>query len=100
MLISQTLGQFRYEGRKFVFNNALNTFYLWLYGIGYIMVKDHSDNQRGNLLVPLHGIFFLINSIWFYLYAPSHRQNTIYHGLCYTSPGALVGTSNSSMGPP
>ena len=29
------------------------------------------------------------------LYAPSHRQNT-YHGLCYTSRGALAGTRNSS----
>ena len=34
------------------------------------------------------------------LYAPSHRQDTTYHGLCYTSCGALAGTRNSSMGPP
>ena len=34
------------------------------------------------------------------LYAPSHRQDNTYHGLCYTSRGALAGTSNSSMGPP
>ena len=34
------------------------------------------------------------------LYAPSHRQDTTYHGLCYTSRGALAGTRNSSMGPP
>ena len=34
------------------------------------------------------------------LYAPSHRQNNTYHGLCYTSRGALAGTRNSSMGPP
>ena len=32
------------------------------------------------------------------LYAPSHRQDNIYHGLCYTSRGALAGTRNSSMG--
>ena len=32
------------------------------------------------------------------LYAPSHRQDTTYHGFCYTSRGALVGTRNSSMG--
>ena len=32
------------------------------------------------------------------LYAPSHRQDSIYHGLCYTCRGALAGTSNSSMG--
>ena len=30
----------------FLFNDALNTFYLWLYGIGH-MVKDHSDSERG-----------------------------------------------------
>ena len=34
------------------------------------------------------------------LYAPSHRQDSTYHGLCYTSCGALAGTRNSSMGPP
>ena len=34
------------------------------------------------------------------LYTPSHRQDNTYHGLCYTSRGALAGTRNSSMGPP
>ena len=34
------------------------------------------------------------------LYAPSHRQDSTYHGLCYTSRGSLAGTRNSSMGPP
>ena len=34
------------------------------------------------------------------LYAPSHRQDNTYHGLCYTSREALAGTRNSSMGPP
>ena len=34
------------------------------------------------------------------LYAPSHRQDNTYHGLCYNSRGALAGTRNSSMGPP
>ena len=34
------------------------------------------------------------------LYAPSHRQDNTYHGLCYTSRGAVAGTRNSSMGPP
>ena len=34
------------------------------------------------------------------LYAPSHRQDSTYHGLYYTSRGALAGTRNSSMGPP
>ena len=30
-------------------NDALNTFYLRLYGVGHI-VKDHSDSERGNQL--------------------------------------------------
>ena len=30
------------------------------------------------------------------LYAPSHRQDNTYHGLCYTSRGSLVGMRNSS----
>ena len=34
------------------------------------------------------------------LYASSHRQDSTYHGLCYTSHGALAGMRNSSMGPP
>ena len=31
----------------FLFNGALNTFYLRLYGIIH-MVKDHSESERGN----------------------------------------------------
>ena len=44
----------------YLFNNALNTFYLWLYGVGH-MVKNHSDSEIGNLL-PLNGLLFLISS--------------------------------------
>ena len=66
-------------------------FILRLYGVGY-MVKDHSVSERGNPLPP-HGLLFPINSN-FFLYAPSHRQDSTYHGLCYTSRGALAGTRN------
>ena len=51
------------EGRKegnVLFNDALNTFYLRLYGVGH-MVKDHSDSERGNPLPP-YGLLFPINS--------------------------------------
>ena len=82
--------------RNIWFNDALNTFYLRLYGVRH-MVKDHSDSEKGNLLPP-HRLLLSINSndsfIW-----PSHRQDNTYHGLCYTSRGALAGTRNSSMGP-
>ena len=45
-----------------LFNDAINTFYLLLYGVGH-MVKDHSDSERGNLLPPLHGQLFSISSM-------------------------------------
>ena len=51
------------KGRKegsVLFNDALNTFYLRLYGVRQ-MVKVHSDSERGNPLPP-HGLLFAINS--------------------------------------
>ena len=44
---------YRKEG-KVLFNDALNTFYLPLYGIGH-MVKDHSDSERRNPLLLQEG---------------------------------------------
>ena len=43
-----------------LFNDALITFYLRLYGVGH-MVKDHSDSEKGNPLPP-HGLLFPISS--------------------------------------
>ena len=43
-----------------LFNDALNVFNLWLYGVRHI-VKDHSDSERGNLLPP-YGLLFPISS--------------------------------------
>ena len=51
--------QYRKE-RNVLFNDALNTFYLRLYGVRH-MVKDHSDCEKGNPLPP-HRLLFLINS--------------------------------------
>ena len=86
------------EGRKegnALFNNALNTFYLWLYGIGH-MVKDHTDSERENPLLP-HGLLFPISSNgFFYMHHPTDR---ITHPTAFVT-GALAGTRNSSMGPP
>ena len=78
------------------FNDALNTFYLRLYGVGH-MVKDHSDSERGNSLTP-HGLLFPISSKgFFYMHHP--RQDGTHHGLWYTSREALAGTRNSSKSP-
>ena len=92
---SQNLCRMEWE-RNVLFNNALNTFYLRLYGIRH-MVKDHSDSEKGNLLPP-HRLLLLINSKGSFIC--THRQDNTYHGLCYTSRGALAGTRNSSVGPP
>ena len=78
------------NGRKegnVLFNDTLNTLYLWLYGVSH-MVEDHSDSERGNPLPP-HGLLFLISSKGS-LYASSHRQDNTYHSICYTSRGALA----------
>ena len=61
----------RKEG-SVLFNDALNTLYLWfLYGVTH-MVKDHSDSERGNPLPP-HGLLF-----------PISRQDNTYHQLWST----------------
>ena len=53
------------------------------------MVKDHSDSEKGNPLPP-HRLLLSINRKGYII--------CTYHGLCYTSRGALAGTRNSSMG--
>ena len=45
-----------------LFNDALKTFYLRLYGVRH-MVKDHSDRKRENLLPPLQGFFYMHHPI-------------------------------------
>ena len=91
-----TIG-YRKEGKSVLFNDALNPFYLWLYGVGH-MVKDHSDSERGNLLPPDRLLFPISSKVL--LYALSHRQDSTYHSLSYTNRGALAGMRNSSMDPP
>ena len=46
--------------RNVLFNNALNTFYLRLFGVRH-MVKDDSDSEKGNSLLP-HTLLLSINS--------------------------------------
>ena len=119
-----------------LFNDALNTFYLRLYGVRH-MVKDHSDSEKGERERERENFFYLmthsthfiycymVSDIWLrtilivrketrchhigysfwltarvLLYAPSHRQDSTYHSLCYTSRGALAGMGNSLMGSP
>ena len=70
----------RKEGNV-LFNDALNTFYLRLYGVRH-MVKYHSDSEKGNPLPP-HRLLFPIR---------------IAHTTAFVTP--VAGTRNSSMGSP
>ena len=48
------------------------------------MVKDHSDSKRGNLLLPLHGLLFLISSKEsFHMHHPIDR---ITHTIAFFAP--------------
>ena len=49
------------EEEMFYLTTHSTQFILWLYGIGH-MVKDHSNNERENPLLPLHGLHFRIDS--------------------------------------
>ena len=51
--------------RNVLFNDALNTFYLRLYGVRH-MVKDHTDSEKGNPLPP-HRLLFPISSKVFFI---------------------------------
>ena len=63
----------RVEGNV-LFNDALDTFYLRLYGVRH-MVKDNTYSE-------------IISKSYFYMHHPTYRIT--YHGLCYTSRGALA----------
>ena len=73
----------RKEGNV-LFNDALNTFYLRLYGVRHI-VKDHSDSERENPLLP-HGLLFPISSKGSFICTITH-----------TIRGALAGTRNNGI---
>ena len=63
LMLPWFVGSILHGGRKegnILFNDTLNTFYLWLYGVRH-MVKDHSDSEKGNPLPP-HRLLFPINS--------------------------------------
>ena len=57
---SMLLSSFRIRERNVLFNDALNTFYLQLYGVRHV-VKDHSDSEKGNPLL-LHRLLLSINT--------------------------------------
>ena len=87
----------RKEGNV-LFNDALNTFHLCGYMVSHIWLRTILIVRKETRCCHIGYSFWLTESVL--LYAPSHRQDSTYHGLCYTSRGALAGTRNSTMGPP
>ena len=73
------------RGRKeenILFNDALNTFYLRLYGVRH-MVKDHSDSERENPLPPHRLLFPISSNGFFYIHHPTDR---IIHTTAFVTP--------------
>ena len=69
-----------------LFNDALNTFYLRLYGVRH-MVKDHSDHERENPLLP-HGLFFSDQQQgFFYMH---HLTDRLTHTMAFVIPARLL----------
>ena len=108
------------KGRKEMFYLTMHSthFYLRLYGVRH-MVKDQSDSKgrREMFYLTMHSTHFYLRlygiiqiarvetccrhmgysfrlTARILLYAPSHRQDNTYHGLCYTSREALAGMRN------
>ena len=66
-----------------LFNDALNICYLRFYGVRH-MVKCHTYNEREETRFRHMGYSFRLTARVL-LYAPSHIQDSTYHGLWYTS---------------
>ena len=83
----------RLEEGNVIFNDALNTFYLRLYGIRHRTTQIVIDET-----CCCHIGYSFQLAARLLLYASFHRQDNSYHSLCYISHGALAGMRNSSVG--
>ena len=74
-----------------LFYDALNTFYLLLYGFTHRTIQIAREETRCSHM----GYSFRL-AARVLLHTSSHRQGSTYTSLCYTSRGALAGTKNCS----
>ena len=89
------------EGRKeghVLFNDALNTFFIYGYMASDIWLRTIPIVRKETCCRHIGYSFWLTARVL--LYAPFHRQDSTYHSLFYPSRGAMAGTRNSSMAPP
>ena len=78
-----------------LFNDAHNPFHL-LCVVGHLVKNSAREETRCCYYM---GYTFRVAER-IRLYAPSHKEDSTYHGLCYTSRRTRTGTRNSSMRPP
>ena len=82
------------EGRKEMFYlTTHSTHFIYGYMASYIWLRTILRVRKETRCRHMGYSFRLAARVL--LYAPSHRQDSTYHGLCYTSRGALAGTRNS-----
>ena len=87
----------RLEGRKEMFYlTTHSTHFIYGYMVSDIWLRTILIGRKETHCRHIGYSFRLTATVL--LYAPSHRQDNTYHGLCYTSRGALAGTRNSSNG--
>ena len=104
LLISQTKHYFQKTKHCFQSGEWKQMFYLTTHSTHFIYGYMASDIWLRTILIVrketrcLHMCYSFRLTARVLLYAPSHRQDNTYHGLCYTSCGALAGMRNSSMG--
>ena len=84
----------RKEGNV-LFNNALNTFFIYGYMASDIWLRTILIVKKETRCRNIGYSFRFAARVL--LFAPSHRQDSTYHGLYYTSRGALAGTRNSIL---
>ena len=65
-----------------LFNDALNTFYLRLYGVRH-MVKDHSDSEREETSCRHMGYCLKLAASFFYMH---HSTDGIAHTTAFVTP--------------
>ena len=84
--------------RNVLFNDTINTFYLWLFGVRHIVTTIQIVREE-TCCRYYTGYTILLVQMIFYK-SPPHRQESAYHNLCYTSRGALAGSRNVLMDTP
>ena len=82
------------EGRKCFYLTTHSTHFIYGYMASDIWLRTILIVRKETCCRHIGYSFRL--TAWVLLYAPSHRQDSTYDSLCYTSCGALAGTRNTS----